>query len=187
MGQVQGLQGPWGDLVGLCVLPVEGPLLRYFVWSLREDGNEGAISDLYMSIGENCRLQRVGLSETMEYYKKSLAITLKLEGQVSAGVASIYHNMALALRELGGDLDKAMEFIQKSLALSMGIFGPDHGDVGIAYQNIALILERQNKPTEARGAIEKSVAIAKAFHGEEHPTTIGIQWQVETINLFTGL
>ena len=149
-----------------------------------EDGNEAAISDLYMSIGENCRLQRVGLSETMEYYKKSLAITLKLEGQVSEGVAGAYHNMALALREFGGDLDEAMELAQKSLALFMGIVGPDHGDVGIAYQNIAMLLERQKKPTEARDAIEKSVAIAKALHGEEHPTTIVVQRQAERINLF---
>ncbi|MCK4827623.1 tetratricopeptide repeat protein [bacterium] len=106
----------------------------------------------------------------LEYYKKSLAIRLRVFGEQHPDVAESYTGVG-EVYSIKGEYEKALEYYKKGLAITLKLYGEEHPDVAASYNNIGNVYSNKGEYEKALEYLEKSLAIGLKVYGEEHPRT----------------
>ena len=120
------------------------------------------LANIYSDTGE--------LDKAIEYYSKSLVMTLRTHGDEHPDVAAAYSNIGVIYDDQG-NLTKALEYHQKSLEIELNSLGQDHPNVATSYNNIASIYSKIGEYDKALKFHNQSLAIQQRSLGENHPDT----------------
>jgi tetratricopeptide (TPR) repeat protein len=101
--------------------------------------------------------------EALVYYKKGLAIDLKVYGEEHPEVAISYSLLGNAYKALG-DAKEALVYYKKGLAIQLKVYGEEHPSVAISYENLgALYQDKLKDNKEAKTCLEKALVIYQKF------------------------
>ena len=88
-------------------------------------GDTGNLPPMGMEGEESAQLKGKTLEESLEFYKKSLLILLRINGEANEEVAEIYEKMARVHKELGNK-QESIQYYGKSLTSRQAIYTADH-------------------------------------------------------------
>ena len=108
--------------------------------------------------------------KAIEYYKKSLAIDLKVHGDLHPSTGICYNNLGMVWNYME-EYNKSIEYYKKDLVISLKTNGDKHPSTGICYNNLGLVWTDKGKYDEALDYIEKSLEIALKVYGNWHSST----------------
>jgi len=119
--------------------------------------------------------------KAIEYYEKSLNITLATLGENHPSTATSYNNIGSAWYSKG-EYDKAIAYYEKDLNITLATLGENHPSTATSYNNIGGVWYSKGEYDKAIAYYEKSLKIRLATLGENHPDTatsynnIGSAW-----------
>ena len=111
--------------------------------------NEAFPDPEYATWGTCARLVPHGLA-AMEHAERT--------GEVPDGASRLLHEMGVYLRTVGA-FDLARDVLERAQAIMEARLGPDHPDVATSLNNLAAVLRDQGDLAEARGLLERALAI----------------------------
>lgn len=134
----------------------------------------------YNNIAKVLRKRR-DLAGAILNVERALAIDERLFGADDPELIPRLNDLGF-LRRVKGDLDGARQVLESALARGEAAWGPDHADLGSLLGNLADVLpelaERERRAgnvatararlEEARGLLERAVAIGEATYGPNH-------------------
>lgn len=108
--------------------------------------------------------------KAIEYYKKSLAIDLKVYGDMNPSIGISYNNLGMVWNYME-EYNKSIEYYKKSLAIDLKAYGCEHPSTGTCYNNLGLVWADKGKYDKAIDYIEKSLEIELKVYGNWHSST----------------
>ncbi|HEY6174066.1 MAG TPA: tetratricopeptide repeat protein, partial [Kofleriaceae bacterium] len=102
------------------------------------------------------------------YYRRALAIFVKVRGPDAVATALVSRNLARA-EIAAGHLAEADKLVEPTLASLTKSFGPEHVEVTRALGDIAMLRRKQGRFDDARTAAERVLEIKTKVQGPTHP------------------
>ncbi len=101
-----------------------------------QHGDTGDLPPLGTEGEASAQLKGKTLEESLEFYKKSLLILLRLKGEANEEVAEIYEKMARVHKDLGNK-QESIQYYGKTLTSRQAIFSADHPLIVKTHKSIA--------------------------------------------------
>ena len=106
----------------------------------------------------------------LNYFQKSLAISLKTLGEEHPSTAVSYNNLGLVYDNMG-DYPRALEYHHKALAIDGKLYGAEHTSTATSYNNLGTMYHNMGDFPRALEYYQKALAIREKLFGAEHPDT----------------
>jgi len=136
---------------------------------LHQDKEQDDVAYLYYIAGLGF-YHTAAYSQSMEWFRKALAIHEEIIGKEHPNTATTYHNIASAYSALG-NYPAALEWYWKALAIQVKVLGKEHPNTATTYYNIAGVYSEQGDYPAALEWYWKALAIQEKVLGKEHPDT----------------
>lgn len=109
------------------------------------------------------------LDSALDYYTRSMKLSIELTGLDHPNVAGSYNNIAIVSFDKG-DYTNALVNFQKALDIRISHLGSEHAEVSDTYNNMANAYREKGEPKNALDYFNKSLVIARKTSGESHPS-----------------
>ena len=130
----------------------------------------------------DCERKFGSLDKALNYYDKSLTISLQTLDSEHLDIIELYNNIGITWDRKGND-EKSLEYKEKCLELILKTLGADHTFAAIAYNNIGLTWDSKGDYDKALEYYDNCLAIYLKNLGGEHPNVattynnIGTSWR----------
>ena len=130
----------------------------------------------------DCERKFGSLDKALNYYDKSLTISLQTLDSEHLDIIELYNNIGITWDRKGND-EKSLEYKEKCLELILKTLGADHTFAAIAYNNIGLTWDSKGDYDKALEYYDNCLAIYLKNLGGEHPNVattynnIGSSWR----------
>lgn len=130
----------------------------------------------------DCERKFGSLDKALNYYDKSLTISLQTLNSEHLDIIELYNNIGITWDRKGND-EKSLEYKEKCLELILKTLGADHTFAAIAYNNIGLTWDSKGDYDKALEYYDNCLSIYLKNLGGEHPNVattynnIGSSWR----------
>ena len=146
--------------------------------------NEEAVASAYLGLGDSVsELNQARDAEA--YYRKALAIDLRLHGAGGAATADAYNALGTQLF-LESKLAEAEPLFRRALAIRVSLYGYRHADVAASLSNLGTLEYDAGRYSEAEATWTKAYPIYQAVYGKEHPEVATILNNIGRVQLVRG-
>lgn len=108
-------------------------------------------------------------AKAIDFYKKSIAITVKLFGEKTS-TALTYNNLAAVYTDIG-EYELALDFLKKALEIFISELGEEDPNLAMAYNNLGTLYIELGDFDKALIYLRKALNIRIKILGEEHIDT----------------
>ena len=123
--------------------------------------------------------------ETLELYRRALAIDRRLYGEDDPRVASSLYGLGAHYR-LAGDPGRAEPLLRQALRIYRQSLGADHTRVSAVENSLALAFHAQGRLAEARDHFESALETRRRRLGEDHVRTANSEKNLAALLLDQG-
>ena len=106
----------------------------------------------------------------IEFYERSLKITLAVLGENHPDTATSYNNLGSAY-DRKGEYDRAIEFYERDLKIKLATLGENHPYTATSYNNLGNAYRSKGEYDRAIEFYEKALQIFMDTFGADHPHT----------------
>ncbi len=140
------------------------PILEEAVRLARGLGNRGLpeLADALGSLG-NLRRQTGDMKRAEAELRESLAVAGSANASDRIDIGPTLNSLAMLLRTR--EPEEALRLYQRAYDVAKGALGYENGDAGVVLANIGSIHTWQRRFSQARGNLERALALVEKFHG----------------------
>ena len=138
----------------------------------------------YNEIGNH--LKREGhYDQALEYYQKTLDITIEKFGKENSNTATLHSNIA-GIYSDKGNYEQALELYEKALSIRLKILDPTHPDIAESYNTLGITHWQKGHHDQALDYFHQSLAIKIQRYGTVHINIASSYHNIGTIYRTTG-
>jgi serine/threonine protein kinase len=130
--------------------------------------------------------ERGEVDQAVKLQRENVATSERVLGASHANVAAAKRNLGQMLLAQGGDAAGAESLLRDALEVTSRNFGESHAQYATALNSLSLAVEEQGRLDEARGLLERALAIAKATGAADSPRTLSILTNLGRVQVALG-
>jgi serine/threonine-protein kinase len=144
------------------------PLLREAIATARAAGDRALESDAYTDLGHSL-IGRGDYAGSEEAYRNALAIREEIFGDRHERTAISFHNLALALEELGR-FDEAESLYLRSLEVKRNTLDPEHTSISLSLTTLGRLYAKNGELEKAEPLLREALESSRSRLGPDHPS-----------------